>query len=53
MGVSGLEHFQEKWEPVFRFENATTQKDQPHPALSVPEPAAGNFARARSLPDIR
>jgi|SRR5713226_2194228 len=34
-GDRGLEHFQEKacpgldpgWEPVFRFENATTQKD--------------------------
>jgi hypothetical protein len=25
-----LEHFQEKWEPVFRFENATTQEARPH-----------------------
>jgi hypothetical protein len=27
-----MEHFQEKWEPVFRFENATTQK-KPYPPL--------------------
>jgi hypothetical protein len=23
-----LEHFQEKWKPVFRFENATTQETE-------------------------